>query len=52
MERDLDKARGTTDRMRRYCIEHGLIKYRDRNFIWKAPDVRYHFWGERNKTRS
>lgn len=39
IDTELDRVQGTTARQRRYCIEHGLRKIRDRHFIWKPSKI-------------
>lgn len=38
---ELDRARGTTPRMRGYCRLHGLDDVSDLKRIWKKPKTHY-----------
>lgn len=50
MNKEEARAMGLTARMRRYCLEHGLDGLRDRHFIWKPPQIDYH-WNYRKERR-
>ena len=40
----LDKMRGTTNRVKTYCMKHGLDSVPDLNRIWKTTKKRNYIW--------